>query len=160
VTDTIHNLLKLLKMVFFFRKILSGIHIGTTITINTCSDKIGYLFNNTYVNVTSSGVGVAFTATSCGRSFWKGFASPMPWCKVLYFTSSALNGVSCASSGLCLLASHSCIGPVPIITGAVAYGTSVAARSCTAAADCMDPAAGLTGTAINTCIDLATKKWS
>jgi hypothetical protein len=128
------------------------------ITIKTCGDKIGYLFNNSLFNVSTSGIGVAFTGANCARSFFKGVASPMPWCKGLYFTSAALNGVSCATSSICLLSGYSCIAPLPVLAGTIAYGTSVGARACNSLADCMDPAV-LTSKEVDTCIDLATKTW-
>jgi hypothetical protein len=127
------------------------------LTIKTCGDKIGYLFNNSIFNVTTSGVGVCLTGASCAKSVCKGIMSPIPWCKALYFTSATLNGVSCTASGLCLLSGYSCLGPLPILTGSVAYATSVGARACNAIGDCMNPAAGLTSKAADTCIDLATK---
>ena len=130
------------------------------ITIKTCGDKIGYLFNNTLFNVSTSGIGIAFSGSCCARSFFKGIASPTPLCKGLYFTSAALNGVSCTASGLCLLSGYSCIAPLPVLAGSIAYSTSVGARACNSLADCMDPAAGLTSKAVDTCVDLATKNWS
>lgn len=138
----------------WLRKVLGDI------TITTCGDKIGYLFNSTILNVTSSGVGVAFTGANCGRSFFKGIASPTPWCKGLYFTAAALNGVSCGSSTLALLSGYSCLAPVPVATGAIAYATSVAAQACNSLGDCMDPASGLTAKSVDTCINLATRTWS
>jgi hypothetical protein len=127
------------------------------VTIKTCGDKIGYLFNNNLFNVSTSGIGVAFTGANCATSFFKGVASQMPWCKGLYFTSATLNGVSCVTSSLCLLSGYSCIAPIPIIAGSIAYGTSVGARACNSLADCLDPTAGLSAKGI---IDLATKNWS
>ena len=130
------------------------------ITIKTCGDKLGYLFNNSLLNSSTSGIGVAFTGANCARSFIKGVASPMPWCKGLYFTASALNGVSCFTSSACLLSGYSCIAPIPLIAGSIAYSSSVAARGCSALADCMNPTVGLTAKGVDTCIDLATKNWS
>ena len=130
------------------------------ITIKTCGDKIGYLFNNSMFNVSSSGFTVAFTGASCARSLVKGIASPMPWCKGLYFTSATLNGVSCVASGLCLLSGYSSFAPLPMITGSIAYGTSIGARACNSLADCMDPTVGLSAKGVDGCIDLATKNWS
>jgi hypothetical protein len=131
----------------------------TRFHIITFPDKIGYLFNSSLFNSTTSTIGVAFTAAHCSRSFFKGVASPMPWCKFLYFSASALNGVSCVTNGACLIYGL-CPGPIPLLAGSVAYGTSVGARACNSLADCMDPAAGLSGKAVDTCIDLATKNWS
>ena len=128
--------------------------------IKTYGEKVGYLSNSTFFNVSTSGIGVAFSGAGCARSFFKGVASPMPWCKGLYFTSATLNGVSCLTSSLCLLSGYSCIAPIPVIAGAIAYGTSVGARACNSLADCMDPTAGLSATGIDTCIDAATKKWN
>lgn len=130
------------------------------LTITTCGDKIGHLFNNTIFNVSTSGVGVAVTGAGCARSFFKGIASPLPWCKGLYFASSTLNGVSCISSSLCLLSGYSCIAPIPVIAGTIAYGTSVGARACNSLADCMDPTACLSAKGVDACIDLATKNLS
>lgn len=130
------------------------------LTIKTCGEKLGFLFSNSLLNASTSSVGVAFTGACSARSFLKGIASPTLWCKGLYFTSAALSGVSCATSSLCLLSGYSCIGPLPILTGTLAYCTSVGARGCNALADCMDPAAGLTAKGVDTCIDLATKNWS
>jgi hypothetical protein len=138
----------------FFRSLFGEI------TIKTCGDKIGYLFNSTIFNSTSSGVGVAFTGANCARSFVKAIASPFPWCKGLYFAAGALNGVSCISSTVCLLSGTSCIAPIPIASGAIAYAASVGAQGCNSLADCMDPAAGLTSKGVDTCINLATKTFS
>lgn len=129
-------------------------------TIRTCGDRIGYLFSNTLFNVSTSGFGVALTGASCAKSFFKGVASPMPWCKGLYFASATLSGVSCTSSALCLLSGYSCIAPLPLLTGTIAYSASVGARACNALGDCMDPAAGLTAKGVDACINLATKNWS
>lgn len=111
-------------------------------------------------NVSTSGIGVAVTGASCARSFFKGVASPLPWCKGLYFTSSALSGVSCVSSSVCLLSGASCIAPIPVLAGTIAFGASVGARACSSVAVCLDPAAGLCGKGVDTCIDLATKNLS
>jgi hypothetical protein len=134
--------------------------LGDIIIRPVFGEKLGYLFNNSLFNVSTSGVGVAFTGANCARSFVKGVASPLPWCKVFYFSSAALSGVSCATSSICLLSGYSCLGVVPVITGSIAYRTSVAAKGCNALADCMDPAAGLSARAVDTCINVATTKWS
>ena len=136
-------------------KLLTG-----DIPIKTCGDKIGYLFNNSLFNVSTSGVGTTFTGINCVRSFAKGVASPMPWCKVFYFASSALSGISCTASSLCLISGYSCIAPLPVVTGTIGCVTSVGARACNALGDCMNPTAGLTNKGVDACIDLATKNWS
>jgi len=138
----------------FFKQIFESI------TIKTFGDKIGFLFNNSMLNVTTSSVGVAFSSANCARSFVKGVIAPLPLCKVLYFTSSTLSGVSTISSALCLASGCSCIGPIPIGAAAFAYGTSVGARCCNTLSDCMNPAASLTTITTNACIDTATKNWS
>lgn len=127
------------------------------IVLKTCGYKIGYLFNNSLVNVSSSGLGVAITGANCGKAFFKGVASPFPWCKGLYFTASTLNGVSCAASSACLLSGYSCIAPLPVITGTIAYATSASARACNSFADCMDAASGLTAKGVDIFINLATE---
>lgn len=62
--------------------------------------------------------------------------------------------------GVCLLSGYSCLSGIPMLTGAIGYGTSIGARACNAAAECLDPAAGLTARGVDACIDLATKNWS
>jgi hypothetical protein len=84
----------------------------------------------------------------------------MPWCKGFYFTSATLNGVSCLSSGLCLLSGYLCIAPIPVLAGSIAYGTSIGASACNSLADCMDPTAGLSSKGVDTCINLATRNFS
>jgi len=121
---------------------------------------IGTLSGNSMFDISTSTIGVTVTGASCVRSIGKGILSPMPWCKGLYFASAALNGVSCVTSGLCLVSGLSCIAPIPLLAGAVGYGTSIAARGCNSLADCMDPTVGLSAKAVDTCIDLATKSWS
>jgi len=133
---------------------------GAKVIVETCGDKIGYLFKNSLFNVSTSTVGVVVTGASCARSITKGILSPNPLCKGLYFTSAALNGASCAASGLCLVSGYSCMARLPLIIGSVGYITSVGARSCSSVADCMDPTSSLTEKGVNACIDLATKNWS
>ena len=138
----------------FFKKIIGDI------TILTFGDKVGHLFNNTVFNVSTSTFGVAFTGAGCARSIFKGIASPVPICKCLYFTSATLNWVSCVTSSISLLCGNSCLSRVPLLTGSLAYGTSISARACNSLAACMDPTSHLTGKAIDSCIDAATKNFS
>jgi hypothetical protein len=88
------------------------------------------------------------------KTFSRVFLPPLPVCKGFYFISAALNGISCATSSLCLLSGYSCIAPLPVLAGTIAYGTSVGAKACNSLTDCMDPTAVLT---VDTSMDLATK---
>lgn len=123
-------------------------------------NKLGYPTKIMFINLSTSTFGVLLTGASSARNLFKGIASPSPWCKGLYFTSATLNGVSCIASSLCLHYRYSCIAPIPLLTGSVAYATSVGARAYNSLADCMDPTAGLSTKAVDICIDAATKNWS
>jgi hypothetical protein len=114
------------------------------------------IYNNRIVNVATSTVGMVFTSYQGTKDLFKGAACPIPLCKVLYFTSASLHGVSCATSGVCLLGGHSSKAPLPIRPGTFAFMTSLAAKGCGSLADYMDPSSKIT----NACIDSMLKKLS
>ena len=76
---------------------------GIKIVHKFSGNNIGYLFNNTVYNSSTSTIGFVFTGKNCIKSVLKGIASPLPWCKGLYFTSATLSGVSCVLSSYSLL---------------------------------------------------------
>ena len=140
------------------RKIYSWLK--AEITVKTCGDEFGHLFNNTILNVSTSTIGVAVTGENSARSLFKGMGTLLPWSKALYFTSSALSTTSSVSSALCLMAGYSCVAPVPLMTAFLGYITSVSARACNALASCLDTANGLKDKAIDVCIDAQTRNMS
>jgi hypothetical protein len=128
---------------------------GFTFTIKTFADNLGYAFNNTIFNRTTSGAAITYTGYGSIKSLFRGIASPFLHCKVLYFTSATLGGISCCTSGICLVNGNSPIGTVPILSGTIAYITSKAARGCNSLAECLDPAARLTTMGVEACINKA-----
>jgi hypothetical protein len=128
------------------------------ITIKTCGNKVGYLFNNSMFNVSTSGVGTGVTGFCCIKSLAKGIASPLPWCKGLYFASSTLSGVSFVLNGVCLISGYSSVAKLPLLTGTLGYVTSVGARACNNLADCMNPADYTTNKAVESCLDFVLEK--
>jgi len=137
----------------FFDKFIEIVH-------KFSGNNIGYLFNNTVYNSSTSTIGFVFTGKNCIKSVLKGIASPLPWCKGLYFTSATLSGVSCVLSSSCLLSGWSCLGPYNLFIAGTGYLTSLGARGCNTLGDCMNPAASLSNTAVERCIDLITENWS
>jgi hypothetical protein len=60
------------------------------IVLKTCIDKVGFLFNNTLFNVTSSGIGVEYTGVQATKTCLKCFVTS----KVLYAVSPGLYSCS------------------------------------------------------------------
>jgi hypothetical protein len=86
---------------------------GNKIIIEMFPDKIGYLFNNTLFNVTSSGLGTALSGGSTVRSTIKAIATPLPWCKVFYGASACFNGLATGVNLVCLYSGYSALAPAP-----------------------------------------------
>lgn len=123
------------------------------IVIDLGASQIGTAFNSSLFNVSSSALGTGFTGINCAKSTAKAIITPSPWCKVLYGVSAGLSGISCVSSGLCLLSSYSCIAPVPVFFGTVGWVTSVSGGICGRVGDFINPTASVTSTAVDTCVD-------
>ena len=134
------------------------IAVGLAILVNIA---VGFLFNNTLFNTTTSSGVIFVSGTSCARALTKAFMSPFPTCKILYLVSGTLNGVSTISSCISVFSSSSALySPLSMASGSLGYCCSVAARGCNAIGDCLDPSAGLTAKGADKCIDLATQLWS
>jgi hypothetical protein len=135
----------------FINDIIKGV-IGET-KIYVGGSKIGYLFDSPLLNVSTSGVGTAFTGISCVKAVAKMILSPMPSCKILYGFSSASSEVSCVASTLCLLSSYSSIAPVPVFFGTVGWAASFCGIVCNRVGDLLNPTASVTSGAVETFVD-------
>jgi hypothetical protein len=127
---------------------------GNRIILELFPSKIGYLFNNTFFNVASSGLGSAFSGISTVRCTLKAIATPLPWCKVCYGAAAGLNGLATGISVGCLCAGYSAIAPLPVAFAMVGLVANTAGRGCNALGNCLG--GGLTSTAVDACIDAAT----
>jgi hypothetical protein len=127
---------------------------GNKIIIEMFPDKIGYLFNNTFFNVTSSGVGTALSGTSMVRSTIKAVVTPLPWCKVFYGASACFNGLATGVNLVCLTAGYSAIAPVPVSLAVVGLIANTAGRGCNSIGNCLG--GGVTAGAVDACLDAAT----
>jgi hypothetical protein len=127
---------------------------GNRSIVEMFPDKIGYLFNNSFFNVTSSGVGTAFSGVSTVRCTLKAIATPLPWCKVCYGAAAGFNGIATGISMGCLWFGYSALAPVPVSLSIAGLVTNAAGRGCNSLGNCLG--GGLTSTAVDVCIDGAT----